>query len=190
MLSTPIKETMIPSSRDRVGIYTATVMFAAMGLQVLEHGRDSKFDLPILLAIVGSLMPFCSTFAASWRGEMSKKRSTQVPWMMGISVIFSGLIGAFFSEFRGFEPRTGAVLALVGTLNLVIFRMVAGGGALVRPSFWSLVSLGTGICVGFMAAVIAYDIPLILAACVLYGIYGFTNHWMIRSIIDEPATQT
>lgn len=178
------------TTRDRVGFYLVPLVMLGVAVQHAIHGQDGATgwrDIVFFYALAVSLGPFLLVFPASWRREISEKRRSQVPKMAGMSPAMAGLLAAFLFEFRGFEPRTGILLAAVGIFNLALFRLLAGKHQMEPPSRWTSLSFFTGAGIGAGAALIEIDLTLVLLSGASYGLYFFANHWVIRSIIDQPA---
>lgn len=172
-------------TRDRVGLYSVPTMIAAVYVQYLVHEQDSlDLYLVIVLSMVASVAPFLMTFPASWRGEISDKRVSRLPRVATAALLTGALLGAYLTDYRGFEPRTGVLLATIAILNFVVARLGNAARSGTRPSRWSYIGFIAGLNVGFLTVGIDQDPALVLSTAVLYGVYGFFSHWMIRSVID------
>lgn len=158
------------SSRDLVGVNTAWVMLAGIAVQAIVHGEKDRSALLIFFAILAAFIPYLFAFPANWRGDLSRKMAAQLPKMLAFAPALIVLPAAFFSEYADWEPRTGFLLALAGVFNLMLFRIFAGKGSVVKPSRWNWFTFLTGLCAGFALVLVRLDVLMAIGGGILYGI--------------------
>lgn len=174
-------------TRDRVGFYTVPVAYAALVGQFWTGvGTDDKaFYVLFLSGICLSLAPFLSTFAASWRGELSKRMISKVPRALALAALCITFLSVPLSNLESFNPRIAAMAAGAGVFNLLSFRLVVGSGSLAPLGYWTKISMVTGGCVGFGIGFVSVAPADLFGSAAGFAIYLAANHWVVRSIIDN-----
>lgn len=173
--------------RDRVGLYPVCVLYVALGVQALIYGERNHSTLLILLSIVASLAPFWFPLPANWRGALTDRMGARLPLMGAVAPALMAFLQAFMNVNLNIEPRTGYLVAAAGLVNFATFLLLARPTKISSPSKWSWIAFAVGLSTGFITVLIELDIVMNYAAALMYGLYGFMSHVLIRSIIDRPV---